>query len=246
MQEFAFYQSFLDLVAQENKKSKEIKGKTTSEQDKMMNDASFRKFLIEKAGRLPSTVKAIAPYLSKKIIKPQQLIHDDPDYYIACDMVTNTYYVCYRELLMVDIDFYKEHEVNTATPEDRCAEIIRQIEAYCETRPTLRFRLYRSQNGVHAFLISSRSIYCSDASLSLMLDLGADFYYVVFSYLRGWSVRLNRKRRDRSSQLYTLIRDIGSGNVDSHCEKLVQLHINLVPVFKDVDVSLMYGGPHEI
>ena len=84
--------------------------------------------------------------------------------------------------------------------------------------------------------------YRDDDALKIMLDLGTDFYYVVFSYLRGWSVRLNKKRRDTTDELYSYIGDIGTGVADPHLDKLVTLHLNLVPVFKHVEPCLMYGG----
>lgn len=245
MNTFGFYGSFLALVDEE--REARLNNTVATEQESKMQDASFRKFLIEKAGRNATTVQTIAPHLRRKIVKPQQLIYDDPDYYIAEDMITSTYYVCYRELLMVDLDFYKD-EVDPnreRTPEERLDDITSTIEKYCQEHPELRFRLFRSQNGIHAFLISHRACYRDPKWIDLMLDLGADFYYVVFSYLRGWSVRVNRKRRDRSEVLYTYLCEIGLGKTDENLDKLVKLHVNLIPVFKDVPVSLMYGGPQE-
>ena len=106
---------------------------------KELDDASFRKFLLHQTGRTPELVKTIAPALQSKILKPQQLLHDDDDYYIATDMVTNTYYVCYRNLLMVDIDFYKDEQ--TLTREQRTEQLLDKLRSYCEGRD-YRFRVF--------------------------------------------------------------------------------------------------------
>ena len=228
MSEFRFYNSFLSLLDEK-----------TCPYPKELDDASFRKFLLQQTGRTPELVKTIAPALQSRILKPQQLLHDDDDYYVATDMVTNTYYVCYRNLLMVDIDFYKDEQ--TLTREQRTEQLMDKLRSYCEGR-NYRFRVFSTQNGVHAFLVSAKMDYRDDNALKIMLDLGTDFYYVVFSYLRGWSVRLNKKKRDTTDELYSYIGDIGAGVVDPHLDKLVTLHLNLVPVFKHVEPCLMYGG----
>ena len=75
----------------------------------------------------------------------------------------------------------------------------------------------------------------------MMLDLKCDFYYTVYCYLRGWSVRLNKKRKDTQDELYQYIGTVGTGKEDDQLVKLVNLHINLVPVFANTKPNTMYG-----
>lgn len=220
-------------------------GNETPTYQKELDDPDFRKFLIERVGPTPEIVATLAPALQRRIIKPQHLLYDDPDYYIAIDQLTNTYYVCFRSLLMVDLDFYKDPTYDAGTPmETKAQPVLDRLTAYCATHPDVKFKIYASQNGLHAFLVSRPMEYRSLESRQLMIDLGCDFFYIVYVYLRGWSVRLNRKKRETSSDqpIYRYLTDIGTGPTDEYLAKLVQLHLNLTQVFKDVPACLMYGG----
>lgn len=232
-----FYQSFLDLY------------KSNPEYDSRLKDRNFRIFLMNKCKRDFTLIKFISNYVHNLILKSQKLIHNDIDYYIAIDMITNTYYICYKHLLMIDIDFYKN---------DKCYDqqsIINLIQEYCNTYSAnnkndgLIFRLYQSRNGIHAFLLNKRMNYMDDNSIKLMLDLQCDFYYCIYAHLRGWCVRLNKKDKDNDI-LYTYIFDIRSESdncenltIDPHLEKLTNLHINLSNIFcKTTDKCMMYAG----
>jgi hypothetical protein len=235
MSQCYFYQSFLDL------------GNVTPTYPKELDDADFRKFLIEKAGPSPEVVSTLAPALQRRIIKPQHLLYDDPDYYVCVDQLTNTYYICFRTLLMVDLDFYKDPTLTPAvdTPIDIKAQpVIDRLTQYCAAHPEVKFSVYASQNGLHAFLVSRPMDYRSVEARELMIELKCDFFYIVYAYLRGWSVRLNRKKREMSSDqpIYRHLSDIGTGMTDEYLAKLVQLHLNLTQVFGDVAPCLMYGG----
>lgn len=219
-----FYDSYLEML--QNQEDPEIPE---------LKESGFRKKLLETQKHNVELVKLMATAVKHTLAKPQQLLHDDEDYYIGIDMYTNTYYVCYKNLLMIDIDYYKSDPTSEA-------DIISKFKDYCEDRPDLRFKLYRSRNGIHGFLVSHEANHWDDYYLSMMLDLGADFYYTVYSYLRGWSVRLNKKKTDQSDQLYTYICDIGNGREINRLKKQVDLHINLVDVFKDTGVNTMFGN----
>lgn len=205
---------------------------------KQLARAQFRKLALAEHGKTIAMIKTLAPALSNAIRKPQRLLHDDPDYYVAIDCLTNTYYVCFKTLLMIDIDFYKD--LGTV---DAIVEKFRNyVKQHDPTGTKLRFKLYKSRNGVHAFLVTRKSHYTDDAVLQLELDLESDFYYIVYSYIRGWSVRLNKKAADTSDILYEFICDVGDARADGHLLKLVDLHLNLVEVFKDTGVNSMFGN----
>jgi hypothetical protein len=233
---FYFYQSFVDL------------GNENPSYPKELDDSNFRQFLLTKTGKTPDVITTLAPALQRKIIKPQHLLHDDPDYYIAIDMLTNTYYQCFRSLLMVDLDFYKNPTSSPdsnpdASLQEKAQPLLDKLSQYCLNHPDLRFSVYTSQNGLHLFLLSQPMHYRQIESLQMMLDLGCDFFYIVYAYLRGWCVRLNRKKRENHSDpLYRYLTDIGTGPTNEYLQKLVQLHLNLTEVFRDVPPCLMYGG----
>lgn len=220
-QTFHFYSSFRDLY------------QLNFDYPDQLKERSFRKYLFDQIGPTFELVERLAPPLTEAILKPQRLLYDDPSFYVAIDLFTNTYYVCYKELLMIDIDYYKDTTLE--------AEIVSRFEDHCRDFPEDRFRLFRTRNGLHAFLVSRKMNYKDQTSIDLMLKFKSDFYYVVYSYIRGWSVRLNKKQKDTQDTLYTDFKDIGSGSIDADLIKLINLHLNLVQVFVNVGQSMMYG-----
>lgn len=223
-----FYQSFLDLYKHQNDVA-----------NKKFANADFRKYISEHERENKELFKEVSQSLIKYMLKPQQLIHDEQDYYIAQDMTTNTFYICYKNLMMIDIDFYKEEiEEN-----DKISIILNRVEEYVKkSKVKLNFMIYTTRNGVHLFLVNRKCDYKNLDDIKIMLDLNCDYYYSVYSYIRGWSVRLNRKKKDNEI-LYKYIRDVGNTNKkDKHLVKLVNLHINLLEVFKNENESLMFGN----
>ena len=263
--QFKFYQSYIDLIIAEQTYTKNI-DKLRDEYDlrnlpeeqkkdlcrqypylklfykrPYMSNSSFRQHLLEHNQPSPVLVKELGPYLRGAMIRPQEVCIDTDDYYVAIDQMTTTAYICYKNLLMIDIDFYKEGQTRTE------AELLEQLQHYCNKghhgRQGHTFAIYRTRNGLHAFLISERADYNKDKYLQMMLDNGCDFFYVVYSYLRGWSVRLNKKEADLND-VYEKIGYVGNGPRDPHLEKLVALHLNIIKkgVFANIGQSLMYGG----
>lgn len=258
---FKFFQSYIDLTEDEYKLAKAVGQFKAEHPEKLtdeeiqelikeipilrehflrpyMNNSSFREHLIEKEGYTTKIVKELASFLRSKMIRPQELCHDDDDYYIAIDRMTSTVYLCYRTLLMVDIDFYKNGKEGKEYTVD---ELMQQIKDYSQDKYT--FAVYKTRNGLHAFLISEENSYKDDKSLQIMLDLNCDFYYIIYSYLRGWSVRLNKKEND-TPDIYSYIGIVGKKKPNKNLVKLVNLHINIIQqgVFANISDSIMYAG----
>ena len=225
----------------------------------MLRDRGFTKYVIENEDIIVS-VKMLSHVMAHSMLKPQRLLIDDNDYYIAIDLFTNTYYICYRDLMMIDVDRYKTSGGETSS------DTLENIKTSLSNHPELFFRIYSSRNGYHIFVINKPMNYKSDESIRLMSQLGCDFYYIVYSYLRGWSVRLNKKKGEEGvDNLYTWVGDVVRGHFfsfnpaddlsniqkstsnvdlttimpDSRLEELVNLHITLVEVFKDVGLCTM-------
>jgi len=142
--------------------------------------------------------------MSHSLLKPQRLLIDKDDYYIAIDLLTNTYYICYRDVMMIDVDRYKNKDIGV----DTLDEIKYKLANY----PEFFFRIFSSRNGYHIFVINKSLDYKSEESIKLMYDLNCDFYYIVYSYLRGWSVRFNKKKGEENiDNLYLWIGDVVKG-----------------------------------
>ena len=71
--------------------------------------------------------------------------------------------------------------------------------------------------------------YKEKESIEYMIEFGCDEYYMIFSYIRGWCVRVNRKKKDISNKaLYKYVETIGS---DLKYKELVDIHLQLIKKF---------------
>lgn len=233
-----------------------------------MGDVKFRKTVASKHvdARL---VKEIAPYLKPTLYKPQKPIIIDENYYVACDILSRTMYVCYKHLLMIDIDNYKDNNseaielklphclcqvkqvINDWTDQDEVSDrkvLWKNKICNCkDKKDKLRYRIYKSRNGYHIFLISHKMTRDDDISIQLAIECMSDYFYVIYSYIRGWCVRLNRKPNETSASIYEYYSDVVDGRLlraEDECnlttiipelEAYVKLHISLANVFKSCE-----------
>lgn len=188
-----FYRSYLDIA------SVDVPPEIEPAALQLLKDRGFTRFLIENEDPV-TAVKMLAFTMSHSLLKPQRLLVDTEDYYVAVDLFTNTYYICYRQVLMVDVDRYKQ------------GQDLEDLKTKLAKHPELFFRIYASRNGYHVFVLNRKIDYKSDTAIRLMHELGCDFYYMVYSYLRGWSVRLNKKKGEEDTPtLYTWVGDVVCG-----------------------------------
>jgi hypothetical protein len=161
----------------------------------------------------------------KCIYKPQVLIKDNPEYYIARDILTNTVYICYKHLLVLDIDNYKLD--SNVSDND--------ILLYLSTLNKV-FDIYKTSNGYHAFCISNTFDYNTLETLEYMNTHKSDKFYNIYSHLRGFCVRLNKKLPEFCNQkreIYTYLGRSGTGTINKHLLKLSNLHYKLLDSYKN-------------
>lgn len=91
------------------------------------------------------------------------------------------YYIVYYDLLMVDID-------GNTVDIPSLDIIMRQLG--------LTGRLYKTYNGYHVFITSRHIHHKSQDAKLIMSMLGCDLFYITFSFLNGFKVRLNPKKRE--------------------------------------------------
>lgn len=201
---------------------------------KMVRDKIFRKYLLKSIGPTFKLIETLSPYLLEGMVRPQRLLQNKKNYYVAQDLSTNTYYICYKHLMMLDIDFYKG-----VTSED----VMEKLEKLA-IDSNLLLDIFSSRNGIHAFVVSREFNFLQQKSVEFMLKAGCDFYYMAYSYLRGWSVRLNRKTREESVQMYEFLGRVGNGKPLKHLDELVHLHLELInsEVIPSDEFSTMYAG----
>lgn len=160
---------------------------------------------------LPKTVDnavRIAPFLLQNMKKQQRLIETTNDYYIAQDTFDNTMYICFKNLMIIDIDDKSLSET----------DIINNFSLKKDS-----FSIYSSRNGYHVFCISKKMKYRDRETISFMIDNFCDFYYSVHSYIRGFCVRLNQKF-DENEFPYKFIKIIDNGNIDQGLLELTNKH----------------------
>lgn len=217
-----FYNYFLDEVI-----NKDL------DCDPIFKDAQFRRFVIKTKGKNIETIKFLREPLTLSMKKPQQCLYNDKDYYLAIDSYTKTYYVCYRNLMMIDMDFGKDGNFKDKK------SYLQFLEEYCNTNKNILLDVYQTRNGVHCFVLDKEHSLNSDESLNLMIGLKCDFYYIIYASIRGWSVRVNRKYGDKKGELYKHLGRIGYGKANPYLEKLVKLHLGFANLFKEGDISKM-------
>lgn len=235
---YKFYQSYLKLVEEDYNSRKEKDGKYT-DFELLMKEIPFKNYVLEKLGKSFDTVKLFSKCILSSMIRPQRLILSDENYYIACDMITNTYYICYKELMMIDIDYPSIKNTDETDKTDKTDKIDKTDIIKNFKSDDKCWMLYETRNGIHAFLVSEKCEYKTKESVELMMGLNCDFYYVIYCYLRGYSVRLNKKNGEPEVK-YNFMGFFGNKRlVKRELFDLTNLHIDLLHKFKNVGFSMM-------
>ncbi len=204
-QEFYFYQTFLALTT-----------RRPAFQSSLLYFSDFVTWIIESKGKTLENVKLLAPYVTSHVAKPQRLLYDCEDYYIAEDSSTATFYACFRDLVMVDVDFPSE---------DECNHYFKWIIDKCDAHPDWRLVIYRSRNGFHIFPLHTKMN--EEEKALFQLELQGDFLYTVYTYIRqGSSIRLSPKDKEELP-IYSLVGYLGNGKEIPELEALSELQANL-------------------
>lgn len=142
----------------------------------------------------------IAPLLIENINKDQLLIETNSEYYIARDLKDYTVYICFKNLLVIDID-------NCRLSQETL------VKHFSEMNDT--FTIYKSNkkpNNYHVICTSRPFEYRNKDTIKFMLDNYCDYYYSIFSFIRGFCIRLNKKFNEQGTEpSYTLLGEYGQG-----------------------------------
>jgi hypothetical protein len=152
--------------------------------------------------------------------KPQRFLYEhienDTIYYIAIDMNTNTHYICYNNILMIDID-NKNKSVDEIMGSNKDAYVV-----------------YETTNGYHIFVLNKRFNHNTKETVEYMLKFNCDYKYIICSYIRGFCVRLNKKTSEEVKPLYKLIGYFNSELIDKNILNSVNDHIDLSNIFGNI------------
>lgn len=169
-------------------------------------------------------IPLIAPTLLQRMKRKQILIETTNDYYIAKDYQTNYIYICYRYLTCIDIDT-KGYYILTDTV----------IKNHFNKFTDKCVSIYKTSNGYHVFDLTNKREYRSLDTMKFMLENFCDYYYAVFTYIRGSSVRLNKKYNESNttSPVYEFLGNFGNtALIDSQLQNLTKLHYVLSDSYK--------------
>jgi len=139
---------------------------------------------------------------------------------IGFDRRTNIYYMAFRSLLMLDWD------VKDGYPKD---SVLPLLNSYLENESGYLFKIYETDNGTHAYLISEKSVFDTKKSAKILTDTCVDYQYILFALGRGFYVRLSQKQntKDQFVQKLGLGKDnitlVGRGKVDPYLDDLSEL-----------------------
>jgi len=202
------YYLFTDLY---KKMAEEI----PAEEENYLKIKDFRNYLINKYGINYNMIKLFANKTLKYVLKPQRILEDNKDYYVAIDMFTNMTYICYKDIMMIDID-------NTSTK-----DLLVQIIQICDSlKENYSFRIYKTTNGYHIFITNMRFPEKSEETFNLMMKFPLDYSYMIFCYVRSWCVRLTKKVDTEIDDLYTQVDYENLIKEDDEIVRLVNLHID--------------------
>jgi hypothetical protein len=167
---------------------------------------------------LPKTfdnVFILADIMKSGVKRPQILIDSDTDFYIAKDTKTNTIYKCFKNILIIDID----HEMD-----------INHFNNYKD----YAFRIFKTTRGYHIFCISQHFDYKNKNTIRFMLANLCDYYYVVYTFIRGFCVRLNPKFNE-TCPIYSDLGIFGDPDlIDDSIDSVVKSHLLLCDDYTDI------------
>lgn len=146
------------------------------------------------------------------------------------------YYIVYYDFLMVDIDnselLTELHSTNIFMTDPSLTEkSILSLSSPLMSLLTeklsqlgLTGRLYKTYNGYHIFITSRPFNHKSHETKIIMNSLNCDLFYIAFSFLNGFKVRLNVKLRDDETIAAEYIGIIGTVPEDPKLLYLLELH----------------------
>lgn len=186
-----FFQSFLDNIQNE---------KNIVDNNNKYYNTFFRSFILEnfknKYNNLDNNsnddkindINIIYNFLIPYLNKPQRLLIDHNEYYVAIDMLTNTKYICFKDLCILDFDINKN---NYHTKED----ILNYINNNSILKNIAYYRI-ETERGYHLYLVDKPRLYSKIETFNFINQFNCDDYYKFYCFIRGFSIRLSFKTND--------------------------------------------------
>jgi hypothetical protein len=207
-----FYQTFINNITNNREKP-----------EKVYNEEYIEDYILDNFGLNYESVVSISEKYRMSLRKPQRCICSKENFYIGIDMNTNIYYLCMKNVMMIDIDYDKSNTIkNKEDVLDMCQNL--------HKTDNLNFSLYSSTNGMHIFITNKYFNYNDKKTIELMIKMDSDKKYIYFSYLRGFCVRVNPK--NLQDKPYQHIKDFG--DQFDNINYFINLHLQLYDNFSNI------------
>lgn len=149
-------------------------------------------------------------YLIVYLNKPQRLLKDNSNYYIAIDLLTNIKYICFKNFCILDFDINKNNFTNK-----------NDILKYLDNNKLLNNLVYyrvETERGYHIYLLDKPRLYSDIDTFYFLNNFKSDIYYKFYCYIRGFSIRLSFK--DNDNYIYKSIKLINKNKIKPSIELL--------------------------
>lgn len=231
-QEETYYQFFLKQVNKYNLnlyRNGFYENNVDKNINKILKNKDLRDCIIRDMETNLDLIKFLSLYLTRTMRTAFRCLYDHKDYFVGVDMNVNMYCVYYRDIMVLDIDEEFIEEL------DWRQKIFKQQKFLNKCRETSKkyndtYAIYKSRKGYHVFVINRRFDKSDKKTMDYMIEFGSDTNYLVFTYLVGWVVRLNKKTPH--DEMYEYIGTIGK-NIDSEIFETVKLHFDCSKIYEN-------------
>jgi hypothetical protein len=195
----------------------------------LLLNKDYLNFIIKKYGYNSSVFSSILRQ-TNGIINKTIILEDTEEYFIGVSVWQKLYHICYKNLLMVDIDIDPDTTDKVNVKKEKLEFIKEQAN-----NMDLPIMIYESLNGFHVFVIDKpRPIY-DEESFQILTKFNCDILYIVFACIvKGYSIRLNKKG-DKTDNLYKLLgfHNVNNKNKNKDLINLVFKHIEYCDIYKN-------------
>lgn len=116
------------------------------------------------------------------------VVHSQDNLVIGLDVFNNIWSMCTKDLLMIDFDYKLGF-----SQQDALALVERYAEFMHLHHQDVLFHMYKTDRGLHAFLVNRTINNLAKEALNMMIDMCNDPDYIAYTMVRGYCYRVSPK-----------------------------------------------------
>jgi hypothetical protein len=206
----SFFNSFLENIQNDNNIILDKKYYNIHFKNYILNYFNDNFEITNKREENNKLIILVYNYLIVYLNKPQRLLKDNSNYYIAIDLLTNIKYICFKNFCILDFDINKNNFTNK-----------NDILEYLDNNKLLNNLVYyrvETERGYHIYLLDKPRLYSDIDTFYFLNNFESDIYYKFYCYIRGFSIRLSFK--DNDNYIYKSIKLINKNKIKPSIELL--------------------------